>query len=147
MMQAEVLASMSNGIWKQQTDDGPEVWRRSVYIYRKRGLPLSAARHLRPAESEHFLRRAQRLHRADPGADADERRFRADARRRLFANRLQEAAPGDPSKQVDLAYRLALSRPPDASGAQARARIPGRRTSWSTSRTCMFNLNEFLYVR
>ncbi len=29
---------MNYGIWKQ-TEDGPKVWRRSVYVYRKRGLP------------------------------------------------------------------------------------------------------------
>jgi hypothetical protein len=34
----EVLQSMTNGIWKQSSD-GPSVWRRSVYVYRKRGLP------------------------------------------------------------------------------------------------------------
>jgi len=34
-----VLASMKNGIWKTQ-EDGPAVWRRSLYIYRKRGMPF-----------------------------------------------------------------------------------------------------------
>src|SRR5262249_18302010 len=33
----EILASMAGGIWKRETD-GPAVWRRSVYVYRKRGL-------------------------------------------------------------------------------------------------------------
>ena len=32
----EVLAQMKNGIWKQQ----PETYRRSIYVYRKRGLPF-----------------------------------------------------------------------------------------------------------
>ena len=35
----EVLASSDKGIWRN-TKDGPEVWRRSVYVYRKRALPL-----------------------------------------------------------------------------------------------------------
>ena len=38
-LQDEVLAQMSHGIWRKQAD-GPAVWRRSVYIYRKRGLPF-----------------------------------------------------------------------------------------------------------
>ena len=35
----EILRSMSEGIWKKE-EDGPRVWRRSVYVYRKRGLPF-----------------------------------------------------------------------------------------------------------
>ena len=30
---------MNKGIWNNE-EDGPKVWRRSVYIYRKRGLPF-----------------------------------------------------------------------------------------------------------
>jgi Protein of unknown function (DUF1553). len=39
MLPQEVLESMKYGVWKQTTDS-PAVWRRSVYVYRKRGLPL-----------------------------------------------------------------------------------------------------------
>jgi len=35
----EILASMSGGIWKKE-EDGPQSWRRSIYVYRKRGLPF-----------------------------------------------------------------------------------------------------------
>lgn len=34
-----VLASKKRGTWKIQ-EEGPEVWRRSVYVYRRRGLPF-----------------------------------------------------------------------------------------------------------
>ena len=33
---------------------------------------------------------------------------------KLFADRVKEAAPDDPAKQIDLAYRIALTRPPRA---------------------------------
>jgi hypothetical protein len=64
----------------------------------------------------------------------------------LFANRLKESAPGDPVKQVDLAYRIALAREP---------RPDERRTAEDFLKThdltdftdVMLNLNEFLYVR
>ena len=36
-VQEEILASMQWGLWKDQAD-GPKVWRRSVYVYRKRNL-------------------------------------------------------------------------------------------------------------
>ena len=35
----ETLKSMDKGIWRRQPD-GPETWRRGVYVYRKRGLPF-----------------------------------------------------------------------------------------------------------
>ncbi len=81
-----------------------EVWRRSVYVYRKRGLPfpmfevfdlpdqnLSCGRRnvstvptqaLTLLNDEFVLRQAK-----------------------LFADRVSEAAPDDPAKQVELAYR------------------------------------------
>ena len=34
-----VLVTMKFGIWKQE-EEGPKVWRRSVYVYRKRGMPF-----------------------------------------------------------------------------------------------------------
>ncbi len=34
-----VLATMKFGIWKQE-EEGPKVWRRSVYVYRKRAMPF-----------------------------------------------------------------------------------------------------------
>ena len=74
----EILASMSDGIWKKE-EDGPAVWRRSVYVYRKRGLAVPDVRGVRPAGPEHQLRAAERLDGADTGADAAERRIRAAA--------------------------------------------------------------------
>src|SRR5260221_7227839 len=107
----EILRSMSEGIWKRE-DDGPRVWRRSVYVYRKRGLPfpmfevfdlpdqnISCGRRnvstvptqaLTLLNDEFVLRQAK-----------------------LFAERVNEAAPGDSARQVDAAYRIALTRPPD----------------------------------
>ena len=38
-LQAEILESTDKGIWRRE-EDGPKVWRRSVYVYRKRGLPF-----------------------------------------------------------------------------------------------------------
>ena len=37
----EILGSMTKGIWNQTAGvDGPTEWRRSIYVYRKRGLAL-----------------------------------------------------------------------------------------------------------
>ena len=61
MLQEEILASMTYGIWKKQ-EDGPKVWRRSVYVYRKRGLPFPMFEVFDLPDQNTELRRAQCLH-------------------------------------------------------------------------------------
>ena len=65
---------------------------------------------------------------------------------RLFADRVEQAAPHDPAKQVDLAYRIALSRPPRAEEAALAADFLKTR-SLADFTHVLFNLNEFLYAR
>jgi hypothetical protein len=140
----EVLRSMTTGIWKQK-DDGPAVWRRSVYIYRKRSLPMPmlevfdlpnqniscGARNVTtvPTQALTLMNNGFVLNQAQ-----------------LFANRLEEAAPGDPAKQVEAAYRIALSRDPDSEERRLAADFLKDHTA-NDFAGVMLNLNEFLYIR
>ena len=94
---------MNKGIWEQE-EDGPKVWRRSVYVYRKRGLPfpmfevfdlpdqnITCGRRnvstvptqaLTLLNDDFVLRQAQ-----------------------LFADRVKEAAPGDPAGAATFSIR------------------------------------------
>jgi hypothetical protein len=64
----------------------------------------------------------------------------------LFANRVAEAAHGDPPAEVELACQLALSRPPDA--REKHLALDFLQTRKLVDLTdVLFNLNEFLYVR
>jgi len=65
---------------------------------------------------------------------------------KLFADRVREAAGDDPAKQADLAYRIALSRPPRAEEAALAADFLKKR-SLADFTHVILNLNEFLYVR
>jgi hypothetical protein len=59
---------------------------------------------------------------------------------------VKELAPGDVAKQVDLAYRIALTRPP----TEEEAKLAGeflRRRSLADFTHVLINLNEFVYVR
>jgi hypothetical protein len=140
----EILAQTKEGIWLNR-EDGPEVWRRSIYIYRKRGLPFPlldvfdlpnqniscGARNVTtvPTQAltlmndEFIVRQAQ-----------------------LFANRLEEAAPAEPGKQVELGYRLALSRPPEAAERDLALEFLARHKLTDFAHV-LLNLNEFLYMR
>jgi hypothetical protein len=143
VLQADVLKSMTNGIWKQ-TEDGPAVWRRSVYVYRKRGLPYPlldifdlpnqniscGARNIStvPTQALTLLNDEFVLRQAD-----------------LFANRLREKE-ADPTSQIGLAYQLALGRFP--SDAELHANLEFLKTSSLSEFThVLLNLNEFLYMR
>jgi hypothetical protein len=64
----------------------------------------------------------------------------------LFAQRVQEAEPTDRSKQVDLAYRIAVGRPPNGTERSAALQyLDKHKLSGFTH--VLLNLNEFVYLR
>jgi hypothetical protein len=143
-LQKEVLSSMSHGIWRTE-EDGPKVWRRSVYIYRKRGLPFPLL--------ESFDLPDQNVScgaRASSTVPTQALMLLNDdfvvRQSEIFANRVREGAPNDPERQVDVAYSIALGRPPNpeertlALGFIARHDLAGLAH-------VLLNLNEFVYLR
>jgi len=121
------------------------VWRRSVYVYRKRGLafPMFEVFDL-PDQNTSCGRRAVSTVPTQALTLLNDEFVLRQAK--LFADRVREAAPDDPAKQVDLAYRIALSRPPRANEAQLAADFL-RRQSLVDFTHVLLNVNEFLYVR
>ena len=140
----QILFSQAHGTWRNQPD-GPAVWRRSVYVYRRRslGFPFfdtfdlpdqnvsAAARNVStvPTQALTLLNNPFVLGQA-----------------RLFAERLENESPDDVASQIDLAYRIALTRSPtEEESAIARGLIEARSLTDFTH--VMLNLNEFLYLR
>jgi hypothetical protein len=140
----ELMTEANHGIWKSQVD-GPDVWRRSVYVYRKRGLAFpmfqafdlpeqnvtSAARYVStvPTQALTLLNDAFVLRHAE-----------------LFADRVKREAGNDPAKQIDLAYRIALTRPPTQ--AELAIGLDAARTGSLVDFThVLLNVNEFVYAR
>jgi len=140
----EILRSMSGGIWKRE-QDGPQSWRRSVYVYRKRGLvfPMFEVFDL-PDQNTTCSRRNVSTVPTQALTMLNDAFVLRQAK--LFAERVQEAAPGDPAKQVDLAYRIALSRSPRAEEAKLASAFLNKHTLADFTHV-LLNLNEFLYVR
>lgn len=140
----EILASMDKGIWNN-TKDGPEVWRRSVYVYRKRGLPLPffevfdlpdqnltcgrrnvstvPTQALTLMNNEWVLRQASR-----------------------FADRVATEAGAGAAAQVARAYELALGRRPSAEEQRVGEEFLRGRTLSDLAHVIL-NLNEFIYLR
>jgi hypothetical protein len=140
----EILRSMSEGIWKRE-EDGPRVWRRSIYVYRKRGLPFPMFEvfDLPDQNTSCGRRNVSTVPTQALTLLNDDFVLRQS---KLFADRVEEASRGDSAKQVDLAYRIALSRPPRADEARLGVEFLQKR-SLADFTHVLLNLNEFLYVR
>jgi hypothetical protein len=144
MIQKDVLESMNYGIWKQ-TEDGPKVWRRSVYVYRKRGLPYPLF-DIFDLPNQNLSCGARNISTVPTQALTLMNDDFVLKQAQLFANRVEEASHGDKAVAVDLAYQLALSRPPDAREKQMALDFLATRKLVDLT-DVLFNLNEFLYVR
>ncbi len=138
-----VLATMKNGIWNTE-DEGPKVWRRSVYVYRKRGMPFPmfeifdlpdqnvtcGARNVStvPTQALTLLNDEFVLQQA-----------------KFFAQRVMSEA-GGAIEQLERAYQIALGRRP--SQEEKRLGLEFLKThSLNDLAHVMLNLNEFVYMR
>jgi hypothetical protein len=140
----EILESMKNGIWDNQAD-GPGVWRRSIYVYRKRGLPFPMFEVFDlPDQNTSCGRRNVSTVPTQALTLLNDEFVLKQAR--LFADRVKEAAPNDPAKQIDLTYRIALTRPPDEKEFAIASDFLKKQSLVDLTHVIL-NLNEFLYVR
>ena len=140
----QILDASRNGHWDNQPD-GPEVWRRSVYVYRRRslGFPFFDTFDLPDQNQTAAARNVSTV--ATQALTLMNNEFVLN-QARLFAERVEREAPGDLDRQIELAYRIALTRPPTADEARiARDLATGQSLVDLTH--VILNLNEFLYLR
>jgi hypothetical protein len=140
----EIVKSMFYGTWNQK-DDGPEVWRRSVYIYRNRGLPFPLLE-VFDLPNQNLACGARTITTVPTQALTLMNNDFVLKQAQLFANRLQEAAPADASRQIDLAYQIALARLPRPEEKRLAVDFLNNR-SLADFTNVILNLNEFLYTR
>ena len=140
----DLLLAARNGYWDNQPD-GPEVWRRSVYVYRRRslGFPFFETFDLPDQNQTAAARNVSTV--ATQALTLMNNEFVLN-QARLFAERLERAASGDVDRQVDLAYRIALTRPPTAGEAEIARNLASSQSLVDLTHV-MLNLNEFLYLR
>lgn len=138
------IKTLFRGIYRNQ-DDGPAVWRRSLYIYQKRTLPSPMLQVFDlPDMSQSFGARyvstvpTQALQLMNDDFVLNQAQ--------LFANRVKKEAGDDVAKQVDLAYRIALTRPPTQRELSLATDmiLSGSLVDFTN---VMLNLSEFLYTR
>jgi hypothetical protein len=138
------IKTLFRGIYRNQ-EDGPDVWRRSIYIYQKRTLPSPLLQVFDlPDMSQSFGARyvstmpTQALQLMNDDFVLNQAQ--------LFADRVKKEAGDDVAKQVDLAYRIALTRPPTQRELSLATDmiLSGSLVDFTN---VMLNLSEFLYTR
>jgi hypothetical protein len=149
----QVRKAVAKGIWVVNSD-GPEVWRRGVYSYYKRGMKYPMF---------------EVFDQPDPNVTCEVRsvstvptqaltllnnEFVLD-QSRYFAERVMKIAGPEQEAQVRAAYRLALSRQPTPSELRANVEFLNRQLAAhggsglkALTDLCdvILNLNEFLYI-
>ncbi len=143
-LSGEVLQQMTHGIWNKQPD-GPSTWRRSVYIYRKRGLPFPMLESF-DLPDQNISCGARSVSTVPTQALMLLNDEFVVKQAELFAQRVQEAAPRDPQQQIELAYRIAVGRVPDVIEREA-AQAYLQKHSLAGFTHVLLNLNEFVYLR
>ena len=138
------IAVPHEGIWCVEPD-GPQVWRRGVYVYRRRslGFPFFETFDLPDQNQTAAARNVSTV--STQALTLMNNPFVLN-QARLLAARLERAAPGDLEAQIELAYRIALTRPPTAAEAAVARELAAGRGLVDLAHV-MLNLNEFLYLR
>ena len=140
----ETLKSMDKGIWKRQAE-GPETWRRSVYVYRKRGLPFPFFEVFDLPDQNLTCGRRNVSTVPTQALTLLHNDFVISQSARM-ADRVASEAGASKEAQVDRAYRLALGRAP--SGAELATGVEFLKDQPLQGLThVLLNLNEFVYLR
>jgi hypothetical protein len=140
----DVLETMSRGLWERE-EEGPKVWRRSVYVYRKRGLPLPFFE-VFDLPDQNLTCGARNVSTVPTQALTLMNDDFVLRQAKLFADRVNEGAPNNPEKQIDLAYRIALGRQPAADELRIGQEFLAKQQLVDFTHV-LLNLNEFLYIR
>ncbi|HEY3742414.1 MAG TPA: DUF1553 domain-containing protein, partial [Bryobacteraceae bacterium] len=129
-------------IWKES--DEREASRRTVYAFIKRSMVVPMLEVLDLCDTSRTSAKRQNTAVATQALTLFNGDF-VNRQAKHFAERLRREAGDDPVKQIDLAYRLALARPPLPAETQMLLEFLRREPLEQMCRA-MFNLNEFVYV-
>ncbi len=128
-------------VWK--ASDEPEVFRRSIYAFIKRGLVVPMLETLDFADTVSSCPKRQITTVAPQALSLFNGDF-VNQQAGQFAGRLRREAGADPAAQISLAWRLALCREPsDVEMSQMRAFL--KEESLEQACRVIMNLNEFVY--
>lgn len=141
-----LFQSSSKRTWAGKPDDDPSTWRRSLYVFSKRSIPLPMLDIFDKPDSVGSCPRRNRSTIAPQALILMNNSFLLMEAGK-FAERLTRERGADPAKQVEQAFALALSRLPSNSEREhSIAFIRSDPHGLADFCQALFNLNEFVYA-
>ncbi|MEO5951086.1 MAG: DUF1549 and DUF1553 domain-containing protein, partial [Chloroflexia bacterium] len=144
VLEPDVLKAMTHGIWNQDKD-GPSVWRRSVYVYRKRGLPFPMFE-VFDLPDQNISCGARNTSTVPTQALTLLNNSFVLEHSRHLARLIEETKPSDQAAQIRLAYQRTLSRDPNAQEVSLAKEFLSKQPLEAFAHV-LLNLNEFVYVQ
>jgi hypothetical protein len=141
-----LFQSSSKRTWHGKAVNDPSTYRRSVYVFSKRTIPLPMLETFDRPDTMSSCARRNRSTIAPQALILMNNEF-IGIQARHFAQRLEREAGADTAAQVKLAYELALARPPsDAEMTRAVDFIQSYPQGLVDFSHALFNINEFVYI-
>ncbi|MCS7025371.1 MAG: PSD1 and planctomycete cytochrome C domain-containing protein [Bryobacteraceae bacterium] len=136
----------SGRTWPGKQDHDPTTWRRSIYVFSKRSIPLPLLEVFDKPDTISSCARRNRSTIAPQALILMNNQF-IHLQAEQFAKRLKREAGLDPAKQVELAFELAYARPPSSKEKQwALEFLAAGPEALVDFCQALFNSNEFVYI-
>ena len=132
------------GRWDNQVD-GPEVWRRSLYVYRRRTLSFPFFETFDLPDQNQTINTRNTSTVAPQALTLMNNPFIL-GQAELFSETIEEKVPYNVDQQVEMVYQTALTRPPTQEEAEVGRQLV-ELGSLDDLTHVVFNLSEFLYRR
>ena len=132
------------GRWDNQVD-GPEVWRRSLYVYRRRTLSFPFFETFDLPDQNQTINTRNTSTVAPQALTLMNNPFIL-GQAELFSETIEEKVPYNVDQQVEMVYQTALTRPPTQEEAEIGRQLV-ELGSLDDLTHVVFNLSEFLYRR
>ena len=141
----DLFEKSSKRDWPGKPDDDPSTWRRSLYVFSKRSIRYPM---FETFDQPNLINSIDRRNRSTVAPQALILMNNAFViyQAGKFAARLRREAGSDAGAQIDLGFRLALGRRPDAEEREkSLALVTTGGDSLAEFCHVLFNLNEFVY--
>ncbi len=132
--------------WPGKSDDDPAAWRRSIYVFSKRSIPLPMLEVFDKPDSFGSCARRNRSTIAPQALILMNNSFVRGQAERL-AGRIRAEAGEDAARQAELAFEIAFARPPSAAEKTAAVEfLSAQPEALLDFCQALFNSNEFVYM-
>ncbi len=141
-----LFQASSKRTWNGKPDSDPTTWRRSIYVFSKRSIPLPMFEVFDKPDTIGSCAQRTRSTVAPQALILMNNSFVAFHAQR-FADRLQKESGGNPERLITLAFEHAYARPPRQSEIERSAKFLAQgKDSLVDFAQALLNSNEFVYI-